>query len=136
MQISPQLPAVQGDRVHLQQVLLNLILNGMDAMDAAPSDQRSLEIRVGQTEEGNLQVAVSDCGTGIAPDAVGRIFEPFFTTKPDGMGMGLAISRTIIEAHGGNIRVEDNASKGTTFTFTLPRMKQEKAKDSGLPATA
>ena len=70
---------------------------------------------------------MSDRGTGIAPDEVGHIFEPFFTTKPDGMGMGLAISRTIIEAHGGNIRVESNALEGTTFTFTLPRMKSTKA---------
>ena len=134
-QISPQLPAVQGDRVHLQQVLLNLILNGMDAMDAVPKYRRSLVVRVGETEEGTLQVAVSDCGMGIAPDAADHIFEPFFTTKPDGMGMGLAISRTIIEAHGGNIRVEGNALKGTTFTFTLPRMKSEKAPDGGLPAS-
>ena len=80
-------------------------------------------------------MAVSDCGTGIAPDEAGHIFEPFFTTKPDGMGMGLAISRTIIEAHGGNIRVEGNALGGATFTFTLPRMKTEKAPDGGLPAS-
>lgn len=134
-QISPQLPAVQGDRVHLQQVLLNLILNGMDAMDAVPKDRRLLVVRVGETGEGTLQIAVSDCGTGIAPDAAGHIFEPFFTTKPDGMGMGLAISRTIIEAHGGNIRMEGNPLKGTTFTFTLPRMKSGKAPDGGLPAS-
>ena len=135
VQITPQLPAVQGDRVHLQQVLLNLILNGMDAMDAVPKDRRSLVVRVGETEAGTLQVAISDFGMGIAPDAAGHIFEPFFTTKPDGMGMGLAISRTIIEAHGGNIRVEGNASEGTTFTFTLPRMKSGKAPDDGLPAS-
>ncbi|HUA39448.1 MAG TPA: ABC transporter substrate binding protein [Candidatus Sulfopaludibacter sp.] len=135
VQISPQLPAVRGDRVHLQQVLLNLILNGMDAMDALPRYRRSLVVRVGETEAGDVQVAVSDCGMGIAPDAAAHIFEPFFTTKPDGMGMGLAISRTIIEAHGGNIRVEENASQGTTFTFTLPRVKSERAPDGGLPAT-
>jgi len=134
VQISPQLPAVQGDRVHLQQVLLNLILNGMDAMDTVPRYQRSLIVRVGTTESGDLQVAVSDCGMGIAPDAAGRIFEPFFTTKPEGMGMGLAISRTIIEAHGGKIRAVDNAPKGTTFVFTLPRMKSGKVPDNGLPA--
>jgi len=133
VQISPRLPAVQGDRVHLQQVLLNLILNGMDAMAAVPKHRRSLVVRVGSVEDGNLQMAVSDSGIGIGPDAIGHIFEPFFTTKPDGMGMGLAISRTIIEAHGGNIRVESNASKGTTFTFILPRMKHEKVEDSDLP---
>ena len=133
VQISPQLPAVRGDRVHLQQVLLNLILNGMDAMDAVPKWQRSLVVRVGEAKGGNLQVAVSDCGTGIAPADVAHIFEPFFTTKPNGMGMGLAISRTIIEAHGGDIRAESNAPRGTTFTFTLPRMKPEKVKDDGLP---
>jgi signal transduction histidine kinase len=135
VQISPQLPAVQGDRVHLQQVLLNLILNGMDAMDTVPRSQRSLVVRVEEARDGNLQVAVSDCGTGIAPADAAHIFEPFFTTKPNGMGMGLAISRTIIEAHGGDIRAENNAPGGTTFTFTLPRMKPKKVKDDGLPAT-
>lgn len=134
VQISPQLPAAQGDRVHLQQVLLNLILNGMDAMAAAPRSQRSLNVRVRAAKDGNLEVAVSDCGTGIAPDNAVHIFEPFFTTKPNGMGMGLAISRTIIEAHGGNIRMDSNSPAGTTFTFTLPRMKQEKAMDGDLPA--
>lgn len=133
-QMSPQLPAVEGDRVHLQQVLLNLILNGMDAMNTIPKSRRLLVVRVGEAKGGNLQVAVSDSGTGIAPDAAVHIFEPFFTTKPDGMGMGLAISRTIIEAHGGDIRMESNALGGTTFTFTLPRMKQAKVKDNGLPA--
>ncbi len=79
-------------------------------------------------------MAVIDCGTGIAPDDAAHIFEPFFTTKPNGMGMGLAISRTIIEAHGGDIRAERNTPEGTTFTFTLPRLKPEKAK-AGLPKT-
>jgi signal transduction histidine kinase len=134
VQISPQSPAVRGDRVHLQQVLLNLILNGMDAMDTIPRFRRLLVVRVGEANDGNLQVAVSDCGTGIAPDHVAHIFEPFFTTKPNGMGMGLAISRTIIEAHGGNIRVESNAQNGTTFTFTLPRGDPEKATAGSLPA--
>ncbi len=134
VQISPLLPVVQGDRVHLQQVLLNLMLNGMDAMETTPRSRRSVTVRVGEAKDGNLQVAVSDCGTGIAPNDVTRIFEPFFTTKPDGMGMGLAISRTIIEAHGGAIRAENNAPGGTTFTFTLPPMKPEKAQDGDLPA--
>lgn len=134
VQISPLSPMVWGDRVQLQQVLLNLILNGMDAMDATPRSRRSLVVQVRETKDGYLQVAVSDCGTGIAPDDAAHIFEPFFTTKPNGMGMGLAISRTIIEAHGGDIRAERNTPEGTTFTFTLPRMKPEKAK-AGLPKT-
>jgi len=135
VQIAPRLPAAQGDRVHLQQVLLNLILNGMDAMDTLPRSRRSLVVRVGEAADGKLQVAVSDQGTGVAPADTAHIFEPFFTTKPNGMGMGLAISRTIIEAHGGDIRMESNEHGGTTFTFTLPRMQQEKAKDGDLPAT-
>jgi len=134
VQISPLSPMVWGDRVQLQQVLLNLILNGMDAMDTTPRSRRSLVVQVRETKDGYLQVAVSDCGTGIAPDDAAHIFEPFFTTKPNGMGMGLAISRTIIEAHGGDIRAERNTPEGTTFTFTLPRLKPEKAK-AGLPKT-
>jgi signal transduction histidine kinase len=133
VQISPLSPMVWGDRVQLQQVLLNLILNGMDAMDTTPKSRRSLVVQVREAKDGYLQVAVSDCGTGIAPDDVAHIFEPFFTTKPEGMGMGLAISRTIIEAHGGDIRVERNTPEGTTFTFTLPRLKPEKVKTGGLP---
>jgi len=120
VQISPLSPMVWGDRVQLQQVLLNLILNGMDAMDTTPRSRRSLVVQVRETKDGYLQVAVSDCGTGIAPDDAAHIFEPFFTTKPNGMGMGLAISRTIIEAHGGKIQAENNAGKGATFKFILP----------------
>jgi signal transduction histidine kinase len=134
-QFSPQLPAAQGDRVHVQQVLLNLILNGMDAMTAIPKARRLLVIRVGETKNGNLQVAVNDHGTGIAPGDAAHIFEPFFTTKPAGMGMGLAISRTIIKAHGGDIWMESKAMEGTTFTFILPRVGYEKVKDGDLPET-
>jgi signal transduction histidine kinase len=135
VQVPPQLPAVYGDRVHLQQVLLNLILNGMDAMNATPKLERRLTVRASEAKDGNLLVAVSDCGTGIAPEEIVRIFEPFFTTKPDGMGMGLAISRTIIQAHGGEIRAANNALGGATFAFTLPRMDQEKPENAGLPGT-
>jgi signal transduction histidine kinase len=126
VQIAPSLPTARGDRVQVQQVLLNLILNGMDAMSLVPKPKRLLAIKVNEHPNGNLQVAVSDLGTGINPDDAYHIFEPFFTTKPTGMGMGLAISRTIIEAHGGEIWVESNALEGTTFTFTLPQMQSEK----------
>jgi signal transduction histidine kinase len=121
--------------VHLQQVLLNLILNGMDAMSNLPKSRRSLVVRVTETKNSNLQVDVTDQGTGIAPDVAERIFEPFFTTKSNGMGMGLAISQHIIEAHGGDIWVDSQAGKGTTFSFILPPAGALKVKDGDLPET-
>lgn len=134
LEIPPHLPAAQGDRVHVQQVLLNLILNGMDAMNTIPKARRTLSVRVGETKNGNLHVSVLDCGIGIAPDDAAHIFEPFFTTKSNGMGMGLAISKTIIEAHGGDIWMESSAMEGTKFTFLLPRAGQQKVKAGDLPA--
>ena len=134
VEIPPQLPPAQGDRVHVQQVLLNLIFNGMDAMSASPKGRRLLGVRIAATEQGNLKVSVSDSGTGIAPDDAVRLFEPFFTTKSNGMGMGLAISKTIIEAHGGEIWVESSAVEGTTFTFLLPPAGRSKVVDGDLPA--
>ena len=120
LELQDQLPLVLGDRVHLQQVLLNLILNGLDAMSTTPAEERALTVRVRQKVPGWLEVAVSDGGSGFAPDGA-NLFEPFYTTKPGGMGMGLAISRTIIEAHGGKIRAENHgAGGGATFSFTLP----------------
>ena len=129
----PQLPVAQGDRVHLQQVLLNLILNGMDAMTAVPKTGRLLIVRASETKNGNLQVAVTDRGTGIPPEDATRIFEPFYTTKINGMGMGLAISQTIIDAHGGDIWVESAGTDGATFTFVLPQAGQARVKDGDLP---
>jgi two-component system sensor kinase FixL len=134
-EIPPQLPAARGDRVHLQQVLLNLILNGMDAMTAVPKARRMLMVRASETKNGNLQVAVTDRGSGIAPEDAARVFEPFFTTKINGMGMGLAISHTIIDAHGGDIWVESRGAEGTTFTFILPPAGRSRAKDGDLPAS-
>ena len=120
LQIPVVLPTVPGDRVHLQQVLLNLILNGMDAMADNKETERVLTVSARASNDQNVEVAVSDCGTGIPPDRMKRIFEPFFTTKPEGMGMGLAISQTIIEAHGGKIWAENHAVRGAVFKFTLP----------------
>ena len=119
LEIRDPMPRVMGDRVHLQQVLLNLIMNGMDALHATRGEERALTVRAGLSANGWVEVAVSDCGTGL-PVEMPNLFEPFFTTKPNGMGMGLAISRTIIEAHGGKIRAENNPGRGATFTFTLP----------------
>jgi signal transduction histidine kinase len=120
LQIPPELPSVRGDRVHLQQVLLNLILNGMDAMAGVAKFQRVLTLNVKIAKDGNVEVSVTDRGIGIAPDKIESLFEPFFTTKPDGMGMGLAISQTIIEAHGGEIWGGNIFPRGAVFIFTLP----------------
>jgi signal transduction histidine kinase len=119
MKAAPELPLVLGDRVHLQQVLLNLMLNGMDAMSSCRPADRHLSINARVAKGGGVEVAVSDCGPGIPPDKVERVFDPFFTTKTEGMGMGLAISRNIIEAHGGKIWAENLPGRGASFIFTL-----------------
>jgi len=119
VETDPALPPVHGDRVQLQQVLLNLLLNGMDALDDNRPARRLVTVRtrpVGAT----VEVTVSDTGHGISADKLLRVFEPFFSTKPNGLGMGLAISRSIIEAHGGRLWAENNEAGGATFTFTLP----------------
>jgi PAS domain S-box-containing protein len=112
-------PPVSGDRVQLQQVVLNLLLNAMDALhDSAPENRR---VTVGvQPTGGLIEISVSDTGSGIPPDKLASLFEPFFTTKPKGMGMGLSISRSIVEAHGGRLLGGNNAAGGATFRFTLP----------------
>jgi len=110
---------VTGDRVHLQQVLLNLVLNGIDAMTTTPADRRRLTVRT-SSANGHVEVSVKDTGRGIPADALSRIFEPFFTTKEDGMGMGLSIARSIIEAHDGRLVAENNAGAGATVRFSLP----------------
>ena len=114
------LPPVGGDRVHLQQVLLNLLLNGMDALSCVADGERLLRVSARVAGNGFVQLAVADNGHGIPDDKVGRLFEPFFTTKLKGMGFGLPISRTIVEAHGGKIWAENNIGGGATFRFTLP----------------
>jgi PAS domain S-box-containing protein len=115
-----RVPRVYGDRIHVQQVLLNLILNGMDAMAAVPEGGRVLRVKTATVGDGVVAISVRDRGHGIASENVARIFDPFFTTKRDGMGLGLSIARSLIEAAGGKIWAENNADAGTTFSFTLP----------------
>jgi signal transduction histidine kinase len=110
---------VRGDRVQIQQVVLNLILNGMDAMNGS-GGERSVVVEARAGSPGWIEVGVKDSGSGLPPEGASRIFNPFFTTKANGMGMGLAISRTIIEAHGGKIQAANNADRGCTVRFTLP----------------
>ncbi len=119
-ELAESLPPVLGDRVQLQQVILNLILNGFDAMNEVESAKRKLCLRTSLTESGDLLVAVSDAGIGIEPSGLERIFEAFYTTKPHGMGMGLSINQTIIRNHGGRLWAVNNPETGATFQFTLP----------------
>ncbi len=119
MELSPSLAPVKGDRIQLQQVILNLIMNGIEAMDSAASDPKALLIE-SQSDRSEVSVSVRDSGIGIDADNGKRIFDAFFTTKPRGMGMGLAICRSIIEEHGGQLTFSPNADQGSTFRFTLP----------------
>jgi two-component system sensor kinase FixL len=115
------LPAVCGDRVHLSQVLLNLVMNAMDACAQPGETRQRVSIRASVDAAGGCcEVCVSDTGPGIPPDQLDRIFEPFFTSKREGMGMGLSISRAIVEAHGGRLWAENEARGGATFHFTVP----------------
>ncbi len=119
-ELAADLPPVCGDRIQLEQVLLNLIMNGIEAMSEITERTRELVIRSGSDAEDKVLITVQDCGTGIAPQQAKRIFTAFYTTKPGGMGMGLAICRAIIEAHEGRLWVVPNAGPGATFQFTLP----------------
>jgi two-component system sensor kinase FixL len=117
---APELPPIQGDRVQLQQVLLNLLINAFDAMENCAVSERVVSIQSWVGPEGDIHVAVQDCGTGVSSDTVSRMFMPFFTSKRDGLGLGLSISRSIVEKHGGRIWAENNKDRGATFYFTLP----------------
>ena len=112
-------PFVSADKVQLQQVLLNLIINGMDAMSDM-AQNRKLTIRTAMVEGRRVEVSVADNGSGIPTDKISHIFDLFFTTKPHGMGLGLAIARSIIESHGGQLLAENNRSGGATFRCQLP----------------
>jgi PAS domain S-box-containing protein len=118
--LAAHLPPVLADRIQLQQVLLNLLLNGMEAMRGVTERPRALIVRAQPEEDAAIRVAVEDAGVGIAPQDLERLFTPFFTTKPEGMGLGLAISRSIVEAHGGKLWATPNLGPGVTVHFTLP----------------
>jgi signal transduction histidine kinase len=118
--LASRLPAVLGQRVELQQVVLNLILNACDAMKGLGPERRTVTVSTQITQTGAVQVSVADQGTGIPPASVARIFDPFFTLKEQGLGLGLTICRTIITAHGGQIWATPNTDVGATFSFSLP----------------
>jgi signal transduction histidine kinase len=116
---SKPLPAVRGDRVQLQQVILNLILNGSEAM-ASTNESKELLLTSRQSADGGVLIAVRDSGVGVKPEELSRLFDPFFTTKEMGMGLGLSISKSIIEAHRGRIWAESNQGPGLTVQFSVP----------------
>ncbi|WP_231937198.1 two-component system sensor histidine kinase NtrB [Caballeronia udeis] len=118
--VTPELPPVRGDKVQLQQVVLNLLLNAFDALEARPALDREVDIAVTLEAGDTIRVAVRDSGSGLAGNTFEKMFLPFFTSKRDGLGLGLSISRSIVEMHGGCIWAQNNEDHGATFYFTLP----------------
>ncbi|MEJ5989144.1 ATP-binding protein [Ramlibacter sp. PS3R-8] len=124
VKIIEDVPRIAGDRIHLQQVLLNLVSNGMDSIEESSRQGRSIVVTARSEDPASVKIAVTDSGRGIAATDAARLFEPFFTTKPKGMGMGLSISRTIIEAHGGKLWAENHPGGGACFLFTVPTAEE------------
>jgi C4-dicarboxylate-specific signal transduction histidine kinase len=118
--LAPRLPRIHGDRVQLQQVMMNLVVNAIQAMSGVGENKRDLQISTEMVEPHGVLVGVRDTGPGLSPESLPRLFEPFYTTKPDGMGMGLSICRSIVEAHGGRLLATTCAPQGALFEFTLP----------------
>lgn len=118
--IEPGLPPIRGDKVHLSQVLINVLMNGMDAVEGQPPARRHVSLHASSDGNGNVRLTVQDTGAGIEPAVLARIFEPFFTTKSAGMGMGLSVSRAIVQAHGGRLSVENAPEGGAIFRVQLP----------------
>jgi signal transduction histidine kinase len=119
-ELASNLPTILGDRVQLQQVMINLVMNGIEAMQSVTDRRRELVIRSWQDETRQVLVGVTDCGVGISAENANRLFNAFFTTKSSGMGMGLSICRSIVEAHGGRLSASGNEGPGATFQFVLP----------------
>ncbi len=124
-ELAPAAPKILGDRVQLQQVILNLVMNAIDAMQPVVDRPREMVIRSGQDETYRVLLSVTDCGVGISADGAERLFQAFFTTKSSGMGMGLSICRSIVEAHGGHLSASNNEGPGATFQFILPSQQED-----------
>ena len=120
VELKSDLPPIFGDRIQLQQVILNLMMNGIEAMTGVDHRPRRVLIRSQMRDDDQVCISVQDCGIGVSTEVMARLFEPFFTTRSQGIGMGLPISRSIIEAHGGRLWAESTANQGSVFQFTLP----------------
>jgi signal transduction histidine kinase len=129
------LPPVYGDRIQVQQVIINLLINGIQAMTSVTDRRRVLVVRTQQYEADMILVAVQDFGVGVDAQNLEELFSPFYTTKPDGMGMGLSISRSIIEAHGGRIWATPNGGPGMTFQFTISATPTQRSGPNSVIAT-
>jgi two-component system, LuxR family, sensor kinase FixL len=127
-EFDPRAHFVLADKVQIQQVLLNLMRNAVEAMEN--SERRELIVSSALVPDDMIEIAVTDTGAGIAPEISAQLFQPFITTKRQGMGVGLSISRTIVEAHGGSIVTRPNPGGGTMFSFTLPAVTREEAGDA------
>jgi two-component system sensor kinase FixL len=125
MEFTESLPTLLADKIQLEQVVLNLMMNATEAMDHEAPERRKLFLKTHPTDHGAIQVAVRDWGPGIEEEKLDRVFQPFFTTKGAGLGMGLSISRSIIEAHGGRLWAENNRDKGATFFFEIPVISKQ-----------
>jgi signal transduction histidine kinase len=119
-ELADDLPEIHADPVQVEQIMLNLLLNAMDAMNDTPEASRRIVVRSSRNGGNSVEASVEDSGHGIPPEELGRVFDSFFTTKEDGMGLGLALARSIAEAHGGSLVPENNASTGATFRLILP----------------
>jgi signal transduction histidine kinase len=128
-----ELSPVAGDRIQLQQLILNLLVNAIDAMKEFDERPRELLVRSHRHEVDSVLIAVHDSGPGLGSESLSRVFDAFYTTKPDGMGMGLAISRSITEAHGGRLWATHNAPNGAIFQFTLPAVGKDVTPTNGGP---
>jgi C4-dicarboxylate-specific signal transduction histidine kinase len=120
LQLAPGLPLIRGDRIQLQQVIINLLTNAVQAMATVVDHARLVTIRTQEHQPHDVLVTIRDTGIGVVPELLGRLFNPFYTTKPHGMGLGLSICRSIVEAHGGQIWACRNAGPGMTFKFAIP----------------
>ncbi|MEN6575530.1 MAG: ATP-binding protein [Phycisphaerales bacterium] len=120
LDLPEDLPPVLADSIQLEQVLLNLVRNAGEAMEAVDAQQRRLTLRTSVCADDSVQVVVSDTGPGIPPEMIARVFDPFFTTKAEGLGVGLSITRSILELHRGHLWVNSDLGCGCAFTFTLP----------------
>jgi signal transduction histidine kinase len=124
-ELAPALPEILGDRVQLQQVIINLLMNGIEAMEPVTDRPRNLLIRSGKDDTGQLILSVTDSGIGISAENANRLFNAFFTTKSSGLGMGLSICRSIVEAHGGRMSASSNEGPGATFQLLLPLHRED-----------